>query len=117
MIEEEYRRWSERATLDPDLQAELRAVACDDDAIRDRFYRDLEFGTGGLRERELEGFRSSRLQKVKFVTARRGEDGFVAKASPHCLQKVTFVVDASAKPPRLCFGSASQTSGFARLLP
>ena len=46
-----YRLWLEHATEDPDLQAELSALnpAQDADAINDRFYRNLEFGTGGLR--------------------------------------------------------------------
>ena len=34
---------------DPDLAAELAAVCKDDAALEDRFYKDLEFGTGGLR--------------------------------------------------------------------
>ena len=44
-----YARWKERATLDPDLAAELAAVEGDEDAILDRFYKNLEFGTAGLR--------------------------------------------------------------------
>ena len=46
-----YNLWLQRATEDPDLIAELQALnpETDGDAIFDRFYRDLEFGTGGLR--------------------------------------------------------------------
>lgn len=44
---EEYSRWLAKATLDPDLQKELKQMSEDD--IVDAFYRDLEFGTGGLR--------------------------------------------------------------------
>ena len=44
-----YRLWCEKATADPDLQAELREIQDDPDGITDRFYKDLEFGTGGLR--------------------------------------------------------------------
>ncbi|MGN0526776.1 MAG: phospho-sugar mutase [Acutalibacteraceae bacterium] len=44
-----YEIWKEKATLDSDLQAELNSVAGDDEAILDRFYKNLEFGTGGLR--------------------------------------------------------------------
>ncbi len=48
---ESYRLWLEKATEDPDLIRELRALdpAADEKAVFDRFYRDLEFGTGGLR--------------------------------------------------------------------
>ncbi|MBQ4207117.1 MAG: phospho-sugar mutase [Clostridia bacterium] len=44
-----YARWKERATLDPDLAAELAQIEGDEDAILDRFYKNLEFGTAGLR--------------------------------------------------------------------
>lgn len=46
-----YKLWKERALDDTDLQEELAALNPDTDAsaINDRFYRNLEFGTGGLR--------------------------------------------------------------------
>jgi len=46
-----YKLWLQKATDDPDLVAELKSLdpETDGDAIFDRFYRDLEFGTGGLR--------------------------------------------------------------------
>lgn len=44
---EEYRRWLEKATADADVAAELRAMS--DVKIEDAFYRNLAFGTGGLR--------------------------------------------------------------------
>ena len=44
-----YKLWCENANEDPDLQNELKSITDDMDAIRDRFYRNLEFGTGGLR--------------------------------------------------------------------
>ena len=46
-IQEEYKRWLKNAAADADVAAELRAV--DDGEIEDAFYRDLAFGTGGLR--------------------------------------------------------------------
>lgn len=44
---EEYNRWMENATADADVVAELKIF--DDAKIEDAFYRDLAFGTGGLR--------------------------------------------------------------------
>ena len=44
-----YDLWKKNAVLDGDLQAELASVEGDNDAILDRFYKNLEFGTGGLR--------------------------------------------------------------------
>lgn len=44
-----YNEWLEKATVDPDLKAELESIKGNDDEILDRFYRSLEFGTAGLR--------------------------------------------------------------------
>ncbi len=49
MINEKYELWCKRATADSDLSAELEAMRGDDEAISDAFYKDLEFGTAGLR--------------------------------------------------------------------
>lgn len=44
-----YSLWCEKAVADSDLQNELLSVKGNSDEIRDRFYRNLEFGTAGLR--------------------------------------------------------------------
>ncbi len=44
-----YNEWKIKATLDPDLIPELLSVESNDEAINDMFYRELEFGTAGLR--------------------------------------------------------------------
>lgn len=44
-----YRLWWEKTAALPALRDELDAIGGDDAAIEDRFYRELEFGTGGLR--------------------------------------------------------------------
>ena len=44
-----YRLWREKAAGHAVLREELEAIRGDDAAIEDRFYRELEFGTGGLR--------------------------------------------------------------------
>ena len=44
-----YERWRAQADLDPAVAAELAAIEGDEAAVTDRFYRDLAFGTGGLR--------------------------------------------------------------------
>jgi len=43
----EYKRWLENATADADVVSELKAM--DEVKIEDAFYRNLAFGTGGLR--------------------------------------------------------------------
>lgn len=46
-MKKEYERWLKNATADADVAAELKKL--DDTQIEDAFYRDLAFGTGGLR--------------------------------------------------------------------
>ena len=43
-----YKRWMEHVT-DAELREELAALAGQEEEIAERFYRELEFGTGGLR--------------------------------------------------------------------
>ena len=44
-----YKLWCEKATADADLLPELKEIDGKDDEILDRFYKNLEFGTAGLR--------------------------------------------------------------------
>ena len=46
-INNEYKRWLEYATADSDVASELKTMGAA--KIEDAFYRDLAFGTGGLR--------------------------------------------------------------------
>ena len=48
-ILKEYKRWCSLVKEDQDLINELKAIKDDNDKIEDAFYRNLEFGTGGLR--------------------------------------------------------------------
>ena len=66
-----YSLWCENATEDPDLQAELAEIKGNNDAINDRFYRDLEFGTGGLR-----GVIGAGTNRMNIYTVRRATQGF-----------------------------------------
>ena len=62
--------WLARAVEDPDLAAELEAVRSDPDAVTDRFYRDLAFGTGGLR-----GVIGAGTNRMNLYTVRRATQG------------------------------------------
>ena len=44
-----YSEWCNKATADTDLVEELKSIAGDEAKIEDAFYRNLAFGTGGLR--------------------------------------------------------------------
>ncbi len=72
-IEKELKRyelWSAHAVDDPDLVAELASIQGDEDAIRERFYQDLAFGTGGLR-----GVIGAGIARMNIYTIRRATQG------------------------------------------
>ena len=48
-ILKEYQRWCLSVNEDKDLIDELKDISGNEDRIEDAFYRNLEFGTGGLR--------------------------------------------------------------------
>ncbi len=48
-VSEKYALWLSRAADDPDLIDELHRIAHDENEIYEHFYRELEFGTAGLR--------------------------------------------------------------------
>jgi len=44
-----YEKWLQDPSIDEETKKELQSIAGQDKEIEDRFYKDLEFGTGGLR--------------------------------------------------------------------
>ncbi len=48
-ISESYEFWVKYATEDEDVAVQLKEIAGDEEQIEDAFYRNLSFGTGGLR--------------------------------------------------------------------
>lgn len=49
MYKDKYRLWCEKAVKDQDIIDELKSISGNEELISDAFYKDLEFGTGGLR--------------------------------------------------------------------
>ncbi len=49
MLMKTYSRWLEKTAGDPELFDELKSIEGNTEQIEDRFYRELEFGTAGLR--------------------------------------------------------------------
>ena len=65
-----YDLWRARATEDADVTAELLSVEGNDAEIRDRFYRELAFGTGGLR-----GVIGAGTNRMNIYTVRKATQG------------------------------------------
>jgi len=69
-VMEIYDIWCQKAVDDPDLIPELLKIKDDEAEIRDHFYRDLEFGTGGLR-----GVIGAGTNRMNVYTVRRATQG------------------------------------------
>lgn len=67
----QYNEWLKQAVDDPAFTAELEAIREDDEEIRDRFYRELQFGTAGLR-----GVLGMGTNRMNVYTVRRATQGF-----------------------------------------
>ena len=93
-----YDCWLKRATEDSDLTTELVSLAKDDNAVTDRFYRDLEFGTGGLR-----GVIGAGTNRMNIYTIRRATQGLAdyLNASP-LPKKVALAHDSRNKGELFC---------------
>ena len=67
---EEYRFWLEDDYFDQDTKKELEAISGNEQEIEDRFYRELEFGTGGLR-----GVIGAGTNRMNLYTVRKATQG------------------------------------------
>ena len=91
----EYDRWLMFAKGDSDVEAELAAIKGDSVKIEDRFYRDLAFGTGGLRG--VIGAGTNRMNIHTVAKASQGLADYVIKNFPENERKIAVSYDSRIK--------------------
>lgn len=67
---ETYKEWCDNEYFDEATRAELKSIAGNEDEIQDRFYKELEFGTGGLR-----GVIGNGTNRMNIYTVRKATQG------------------------------------------
>ena len=72
---EEYKKWFESSEFDEDTKKELLAIKDDRREIEDRFYKELEFGTAGLRG--VMGAGTNRMNKYTVGKATQGLANYI----------------------------------------
>lgn len=77
-IMEEYHRWQQRALKDQDIVNELSEIEGDAIRIEDAFYRDLAFGTGGLR-----GVIGAGINRMNIYTVAKASQGLSDYVNSH----------------------------------
>ena len=74
---EEYKKWCESPEFDEETKKELQAIKDDEKEIEDRFYKELEFGTAGLRG--VIGAGTNRMNKYTVGKATQGLANYILK--------------------------------------
>ena len=74
---EEYKKWCESEEFDNETKEELLKIKDDEKEIEDRFYKELEFGTAGLRG--IIGAGTNRMNKYVVGKASQGLANYILK--------------------------------------
>ena len=98
-----YNDWLQNPYFDASTKEELRAIADDEKEIEDRFYRQLEFGTGGLRGVIGAGTNRMNIYTVRqatqglanYILAQKGQDKGVAIAYDSRIMSPEFAKEAA----------------------
>lgn len=95
---ENYKKWCEDTYFDEATRAELKAIEGNDKEIQERFYKDLEFGTGGLRG--IIGTGTNRLNIYTVSKATQGFANYIIKQGEEAVKKgVAIAFDSRRMSP------------------
>lgn len=101
-----YDLWLEKAVIDPDLKAELEKISGQDEEIFDRFYRELEFGTGGLR-----GVIGAGTNRMNIYTVNKATQGLASYVLNHGGKSVAISYDSRIKSDYFAKNAAAVFAG------
>ena len=93
---EKYDEWLTSTYFDADTKAELKEIESNEKEIEDRFYKDLEFGTAGLR-----GVIGAGTNRMNIYTVRKATQGlanYIAKKEAKA-QGVAIAYDSRRMSP------------------
>ncbi|EEL48705.1 MULTISPECIES: phospho-sugar mutase [Bacillus cereus group] len=103
---QEYSRWLSYASLDAELKEQLENMKQDEKKIEDSFYKNLEFGTGGMRG-EL-GAGTNRLNVYTVRKATKGLAHFIEKLGEEAKKRgVVVAYDSRHKSPEFAMEVAA----------
>lgn len=95
-----YREWLENPYFDENTKAELREIEQDEKEIKERFYKELEFGTAGLR-----GIIGAGTNRMNIYTVRKTTQG---------LANYIAAVNGQAKGVAIAYDSRRMSPEFAK---
>lgn len=99
-------KWLTFDKLEPELKEQLSAIAQDEKRLEDAFYKDLEFGTGGMRG-EI-GAGTNRMNTYTVRKASQGVADYVKAAGTEAMKKgIVIAYDCRRKSPEFAMEAAS----------
>ncbi|MCP3775290.1 phospho-sugar mutase [Paenibacillus sp. MZ04-78.2] len=107
-VQEQYELWLKDPAIDEGTKEELRQIAGDPNEIEDRFYRDLEFGTGGLRG--VIGAGTNRINAYTVARATQGLAQFMLASGKTSLSAV-IAYDSRNQSPEFALEAAKVLAG------
>ncbi len=87
-----YEEWLKNSYFDEDTKKELLGIQEDKKEIQDRFYKDLEFGTGGLRG--IIGAGTNRMNRYTVQKATQGLANYILKQEAEGAKGVAIAYDS-----------------------
>ena len=103
-----YNEWLNDPFIEEKDKEELRAIAGDDKEIEERFYKDLEFGTGGLRG--ILGMGTNRINIYTIRKATQGLANYINKKGG-AARGVAIAYDSRRQSPELAREAAACLNG------
>ena len=101
----EYKRWTSATSLDEELKKDLEALSGQDKALEDAFYKNLEFGTGGMRGEIGPG-----TNRMNLYTIRKASEGLAqyidANGEEYQKRGVAIAYDSRHKSPEFAMEAA-----------
>ena len=95
-----YKEWLENPYFDENTKAELKEIQQDEKEIKERFYKELEFGTAGLR-----GIIGAGTNRMNIYTVRKTTQG---------LANYIAAVNGQAKGVAIAYDSRRMSPEFAK---
>ncbi|MEK8131717.1 phospho-sugar mutase [Paenibacillus filicis] len=107
-VQEQYKLWLNDPAIDQATKEELEAISGDEKEVEDRFYRDLEFGTGGLRG--VIGAGTNRMNAYTIARATQGLAQFLLKSGTES-PSVAIAYDSRNQSPEFALETAKVLAG------
>jgi phosphoglucomutase len=102
---ERYQSWLDSSLIDQAAKEELLSISANEKEIEDRFYKDLEFGTAGMRG--IIGAGSNRMNKYTVSRTTQGLANYICKKGEEAKKRgVAIAYDSRRKSPDFALDAA-----------